>query len=67
MILKFATKRDINGNRMFFAIDTSKKQYTDNNAHWFCREEIIEVSKTDLRKIRMECVYNEQWKYIESL
>lgn len=51
MILKFATKRDKNGNRYFLAIDTDKKIFSRESAHWYSREDITEVSKTDRRKM----------------
>ena len=54
MILKFATKRDVNGNRKYLAIDTDKKQWSNNNASWFCRDDIVEVGKQDLIKIWYE-------------
>lgn len=51
MILKFATKRDINGNRYYLAIDTENKTFSRLPRHWFCREDFIEVTKTDKRRL----------------
>lgn len=47
MILKFATKRDINGNRKPLFIDTDKKIYACQSAMWYCREEITEIKAHD--------------------
>lgn len=51
MILKFATKRDQNGNRYFLGIDTENKTYSKESAHWYSREDITEVSKKDRHKL----------------
>lgn len=51
MIFKFATKRDINGNRYYLMIDTEKKIYSRQPHRWFCREDFTEVTKTDKRRL----------------
>lgn len=51
MIIKYSTKKDINGNRYFLGIDTDKKVFSRESAHWFCREDIIEISRKDRRRI----------------
>ena len=52
MIVKYATPRDRNGNRYYLCVDYAEKKYAEEPAHWFCREDFIEVSKTDRRKLR---------------
>lgn len=51
MILEFATKRDVNGNRYYLGIDTEKKSFSRERGHWYSREDITEISKADRRKI----------------
>ena len=51
MIIRFATKRDINGNRKILIVDLDKKCYSRESSHWFCREDFAEVSKTDFKKL----------------
>ena len=45
MIIKFATKRDQNGNRYFLAFDTERKEYARESAHWYSRDEVVEITK----------------------
>ena len=51
MIERIATKRDNNGNRYYTIIDHMNKVYTRQPAHWFCREDYIEVTKADRRRL----------------
>ena len=51
MIFRFATKRSANGYRKYIIIDTERKQYATDPAHWFNREDYIEVSADDRRKL----------------
>ena len=55
MILKFATKRNINGNRRYLIFNTKTKQYATESAHWFCREDFVEIALVDLRKLVNTC------------
>lgn len=52
MILKFATKRNTNGNRKYLAIDTDRKEYATDPHGIMWRDELIEVSAHDLATIR---------------
>ena len=52
MIMKFATKRDNNGNRYFIGLDTENRIFARESKSWFCREEIIEIGKRDLHKLQ---------------
>lgn len=54
MILKFATKRDINGNRYGVEIDTDAKIYSRNFTSWHY-DEYITIGKRD------------RWKLIDTL
>lgn len=51
MILEFATKRDVNGNRYYLGIDTENKKFSRERGRWYSREDITEISKADRRKI----------------
>ena len=55
MTLKFATKRNINGNRTYLAIDTEAKVFSREPQSWYCREEtsdfFAEITLKDLRKL----------------
>lgn len=51
MILEFATKRDRNGNRYYLGIDTDRKVYSLERGHWYSREDIAEITKTDRRRL----------------
>lgn len=55
MIVKFATKRDVNGNRKYLVFDTEIKQFARESSHWFCREDFVEVGTKDLRKLTEMC------------
>ena len=52
MIIRFCTKRDINGNRKYLIIDECNKSYNDNCVRWFSRSDFVEVSVGDLKKIK---------------
>ena len=58
MILKFATKRNQNGNRTYLGINTTTREYAREPQSWYCKEEIIEVSHKDLHKILQFCIDN---------
>lgn len=51
MIVRFACSRDRNGNRYYRIVDFEKKIYSKEVAHWFCKEDFLEVSKSDLHKL----------------
>jgi len=47
MIMRFATKRDINGNRYFLGIDTDNKTFARESAHYYCKDDLDgELTKT---------------------
>ena len=58
MILKFVTKRNQNGHRTYLGINTTTREYARQAQSWYCKEEIIEVSHKDLRKILQSCIDN---------
>ena len=51
MILEFATKRDVNGNRYYLGIDTDKKTFARERGKWYSREDVTEIGKNDRRKM----------------
>ena len=51
MIMLFATKRDVNGNRYFLGIDTGAECFATESRHWYSRDDVIEISKKDRREL----------------
>lgn len=66
MILRFATKRNSSGNRYYLAIDTINKTFARESAHWYTKDDITEISKSDRRKL-IEQVENENYIEIDHL
>lgn len=66
MILKFATKRDVNGNRYYLGVDTENKTFARERSHWYSREDISEISKTDRRKM-IDQLENEGYNEIDRI
>lgn len=66
MILKFATRRDTNGNRYYLGIDTKNKVYAVTPSHWYSREDITEVTQRDRRKL-IEAVKADGYKQVNSI
>lgn len=56
MILEFATKRDINGNRYYLGVDTENKTFSRERGKWYGRDDVVEVGKRDRRKMIDELV-----------
>lgn len=56
MILRFKTKRNMNGNTRYIAIDTDKKEFSRQN--WGISEMIdaIEIKSKDFNRIRDEAI-----------
>lgn len=51
MIIRYACKRNPSGYRSIIIVDYEKKIYSRTAAHWFSREDFIEISKTDRDKL----------------
>ena len=51
LVLEFATKRDKNGNRSYLGIDLVNEDYSTERGKWYSRDDVIEISKTDRRKL----------------
>ena len=52
MIERFATKRDINGNRYFLGIDHEKRVFSRESAHWYSRADLVaELTRKQRRAI----------------
>lgn len=64
MIMKFATKRNVNGNRHYLIFDTEAKQYAMESSRWFCREDFAEIGLKDLHKL-MEVVKSEGYMEVD--
>lgn len=52
MIIRFCTKRNVNGNRKVLIIDENNKSYNDQNNRIFVRPDFVEVSSGDFKKIK---------------
>ena len=51
MIIRYACKRNPSGYRPVVIVDYEKKIFSRTAAHWFCRDDFIEISKTDRDKL----------------
>lgn len=58
MIIRFCTKRNVNGHRKYLIIDTSNKSYNNDCVRWFYRSDFVEVSASDLKKIKDQAPKN---------
>ena len=47
MILEYATRRDVNGNRYYLGIDNETFIFSRKRGAWYTRDDIIEISKKD--------------------
>lgn len=52
MVIRFCTKRNVNGNRKYLIIDENNKTYNDTCVRWFDRSDFVEVSARDLKYIK---------------
>lgn len=67
MILRFATKHDVNGNRKYFIIDTENKEYSMNNSKWFHRNDFIQIGKQDMIKIWYETTGSGEYEEVDNI
>ena len=51
MVFEYATRRDINGNRYYLGIDNEIFVFSRERGSWYGRDDIIEISKKDYRKL----------------
>ena len=54
MIIKYVTKRDINGHVKYLAVDHKNKQYARHAAHWIYTPECVQVRLKDLRQLETD-------------
>lgn len=64
-MLLFSTKRDINGNRYYLAIDHERKEYT-REPRYFHKEDFVEIGKRDRAKI-IEALDKDGFKEVDTL
>lgn len=57
MVFEFSTRRDVNGNRYYLGIDSDNFIFSRERGKWYGRDDIIEISKKDRRKLieQLEC------------
>lgn len=58
MIIKYCTKRDINGNTYKLIIDTDGKIFARECSGFFHRSDFLEISKRDYRRLISETKEN---------
>lgn len=58
MVIRFCTKRNVNGNRKYLIIDENNKTYNDTCVRWFYRPDFVEVSARDLKNIKDQAPKN---------
>lgn len=66
MLLKFATKRNTNGNRLYIAIDTENKTYSLMPRSWLCKGDFVEITRTALKQIEDKAKLD-NYTYVGSL
>lgn len=58
MILRFATKRDQNGNRYYLCVDFDAKTYAEQPRMMYRKGDFIEISKAERRQLKAEIIEN---------
>ncbi len=56
MIIKFATKRDRNGNRYYLILDTERKQFSETASGFYHKDDYIEVTKRERRSLEIRAL-----------
>lgn len=51
MVFEYSTRRDVNGNRYYLGIDIDNLIFSRERGMWYSRDDIIEISKKDRRKL----------------
>lgn len=51
MIFEYSTHRDKNGNKLYLGIDNENFTFSRQRGKWYGRDDIIEISKKDRRKL----------------
>lgn len=54
MEIRFATKRDVNGNRYYLTINTETHEYSRRDM-WFHAEDFITITRAEMRKLTQSC------------
>ena len=66
MFLRFATRRDKNGNTYKLIIDTTSKKYARENAGFFHRSDYVTMGKRDIEKIQAALI-SDEYKQVDFL
>lgn len=66
MILKFATRRDNNGNTYFIVLDTDNKTYSENTSGFYHKEDFFQITRRERRAIK-EKARAEGYKEVDSI
>lgn len=59
MEIRFATKRDINGNRIYLGIDTAAREYARMPHGFLCKGDFVEVTRKELHQLLQKCIDDE--------
>ena len=51
MIIEYATRRDVNGNRHYLGVGNEIFVFSRERGSWYGRDDVIEISKKDYRKM----------------
>ena len=51
MVFEYATRRDVNGNRLYLGIDNDNFIFSRERGTWYSRADVIEISKKDYHKL----------------
>lgn len=62
----FCTKRNASGNRKILIIDHERREYSRESFHWFCRDDFVECSLSDFRKMESKAE-NAGYKAVDRL
>lgn len=52
MILKFATRRDTNGNRYYLILDTEKKTFAETSGRFYHEGDYLQITQRERRAIK---------------
>ena len=66
MILKFATRRDVNGNTYFIVLDTEKKQFSEMPSGFYHKDDYMQITQRERRAIK-EKAKADGYKEIDSI
>ena len=67
MILRFKTKRDINGNNKYLAIKTNANEWSDHCSKMILPAEAMVLTNKDYKSLRGRLLDNADYVYVDYL